>query len=101
MSEDVQQVQQPQEGVVKDSWLWIKDTAGNGSVTVTFATIAFWVTTFAYILSLFSKIGPLEIRQFDVSACASYFVPIMTLYFGRRWTEAKYGTSNDSSTKSV
>lgn len=82
---------------VKDNWFWIKDSRGYGSVTVTFVTIAFVVTTLAYILSIFSQIGPIQIRQFDVSACSAYFIPLLTLYFGRKYTEAKHGTnSNDS-----
>lgn len=75
---------------VKDSWFWIKDTRGYGSVTVTLVTIAFVVTTLAYILSIFERIGPITIRQFDVAACSSYFLPLLTLYFGRKFTEAKF-----------
>lgn len=80
--------------VVPDSWFWIRDTRGYGSVTVTFTTIAFVVTTLAYVLSIFSKIGPLEIRQFDVAACSAYFIPVLTLYFGRKFTEAKFPGSD-------
>lgn len=75
---------------VKDNWFWIRDSKGYGSVTVTFTTIAFVVTTLAYVLSIFEKIGPLAIRQFDVAACSAYFIPILTLYFGRKFTEAKF-----------
>lgn len=77
---------------VPDSWFWIRDAQGYGSVTVTFVTVAFWVTTLAYVASIFQKIGGVEIRQFDVAACSAYFIPILTLYFGRKWTEAKHGT---------
>lgn len=77
---------------VPDSWLWIRDTKGNGSVTVTFATIAFFVTTLAYVLSIVSKIGPLEIRPFDVAACSAYFIPVLSLYFGRKFTDAHFQT---------
>ena len=77
---------------VKDSWLWIKDSKGYGSVTVTFVTVAFFVTTFAFILSIVERIGPLVIRPFDVAACSAYFIPTLTLYFGRKYTEAKHGT---------
>lgn len=80
-------------GKVQDSWLWIRDSKGYGSVTVTFVTVAFFVTTLAYVLSIVSKIGPFEIRQFDVAACSAYFIPILTLYFGRKWTEAKHSTN--------
>jgi len=76
---------------VPDTWFWIRDSKGYGSVTVTFVTIAFWVTTLAYVASIFSKIGPVEIRPFDVAACSAYFIPILTLYFGRKFTEAKWG----------
>lgn len=82
---------------VNDSWFWIRDTKGYGSVTVTFMTVAFWVTTIAFIVSVFEKIGPVTFRQFDVAACGAYFIPILTLYFGRKFTEAKFGT-NDAPT---
>lgn len=74
---------------VKDNWFWIRDSKGYGSATLTFTTIAFVVTTLAYILSIFSKIGPIDIRQFDVAACSAYFIPILTLYFGRKYVESK------------
>ena len=74
---------------VADSWLWVKDTKGYGSVTVTLVTIAFFVTTLAYVLSIVESIGPVNIRPFDVGACSAYFIPLLTLYFGRKWTESK------------
>jgi hypothetical protein len=83
---------------VPDSFLWIKDSKGYGSVTVTFATVAFWVTTFTYIASMFERIGPVTIRPFDVAACSAYFVPVLTLYFGRKMTEAKYNGQSSSNT---
>jgi hypothetical protein len=77
---------------VKPAWYWIKDSKGYGSVTVTFTTIAFWVTTLAYVLSIVDHVGPVTIRPFDVAACSAYFIPILTLYFGRKFTEAKFST---------
>jgi hypothetical protein len=73
-----------------NSWLWIKDSKGFASVSLTFATVSFFVTTAAYIVSIFQSIGPVTFRQFDVGACGSYFGTIMALYWGRKWTEAKY-----------
>lgn len=75
----------------KVSSLWINDTAGHPSVTVTMMLVAFIVTTGAYVLSIFSKIGPIEIRSFDVGACAAYMGSVMALYGGRRWTDARAG----------
>lgn len=80
----------PNDTEVPDSWLWIKDTSGYGSVTVTFVTIAFFVTTLAYVLSIVEKIGSFTIRPFDVGACSVYMVPLLTLYFGRKYTDAKF-----------
>jgi len=69
--------------------LWISDTAGNPSMSATFAAIAFLITTAVYILSIFESIGPFKIRSFDAAACSSYLIPSLGLYFGRRWTTEK------------
>lgn len=73
----------------KAPWFLINNTKGEPSMSATFATVAFFTTTFAYVASMFETIGPLTVRPFDVGACSSYLIPILTLYFGRRWTEAK------------
>lgn len=72
-------------------FFWIRDAAGHKSVSVTLLVVSFFVTTVAFILSIFAKIGPFEIRPFDVAACSTYMIPILTLYFSRRWTDAKHG----------
>lgn len=71
------------------SRLWINDTNGNPSMSATFATISFFVTTVIYVLSMFEKIGPVTIRSFDAGAASSYLIPSLGLYFGRRWTDSK------------
>jgi hypothetical protein len=71
-----------------DTWFWVRGSDGNASVSTTFVLIAFWVTTIAYILSIFESIGPVKIRAFDAAAASVYLVPLLTLYFGRRYTEA-------------
>lgn len=83
----------PDPGTVKPAWYWIKDSAGHGSVTVTLVFVAFWVTTASYVLSMFEKIGPVQLRPFDVAACSAYLGPILAVYFGRKWTDAKFNTS--------
>jgi hypothetical protein len=82
---------------VKPSWFWIKNGAGEASVSVTFLTIAFAVTTASYILSMFDHIGSFVPKAFDVSACSAYFIPLLTLYFGRKWTDAKLGSGKQDS----
>lgn len=80
--------EQPKTAGTKKS-LWLNNTIGKPSMSATFATIAFLATTGAYVASIFEKLGPLSVRPFDAAACSSYLIPILTLYFGRRWTEAK------------
>lgn len=70
------------------SRFWINDTNGNPSMSATFATISFFVTTAIYIASIFQKIGSVEIRAFDAGAASAYLVPSLGLYFGRRWTDS-------------
>ncbi len=76
------------------SRIWLKDAAGHPSVTITFLFVSFWVTTIAYVLSIVSKIGSLEIRSFDVGACTAYFGIVFGAYCVRRGTEAKWGNPN-------
>ncbi len=73
---------------LKKSWYWIKNADGTPSASATFAFVAFWVTTVAYVISLFEKIGPVNIRQFDAVASGAYLTPVLMLYFGRRYTES-------------
>lgn len=72
------------------SRLWIKNSKGLSSASLTFATLAFWITALAYVASIVTKVGPIEFRQFDPAACASFLVPCLALYFSRRHTEAKF-----------
>jgi hypothetical protein len=80
--------------VIRSSKIWLKDSQGHPSISVTMLAISFWVTTLAYVLSIVSKIGPLDIRPFDVGACGAYFGLILSTYVARRFTEAKYGNPN-------
>lgn len=78
---------------VVDSWLWIKDSRGYGSVTVTILMISFWATTLAYILSLFEgEVYGFKFKHFDVAAATSYFGACLATYTARKWTSAKYNT---------
>ena len=95
LSTSSQSITTPDPTEVKPAWYLIKDARGMGSVTVTMVLVSFLCTTIAYVLSIFSKIGPIDIRPFDVAACAAYGTPILTLCFSRKWTDAKY--NKDSS----
>jgi hypothetical protein len=77
--------------VPKAGWFFMKNSEGQPSVSMTFATIAFVVTTLWLILSMFVKIGPVEIRQFDPLVPTTYMLPLITMYVVRRYTDARYG----------
>ena len=85
MSEENKEVKKKEKP--QPSKLWIIGTDGKASVSATFATIAFLATTAAYVASIVEAYGELKFRPFDVAACGAYMVPILSLYFGRRWTE--------------
>ena len=78
----------------KASWLWLTNSAGKPSMTATFASIACLASTGAYVAAIFEKIGNVTIRPFDSAACSSYLIPILGLYFGRRFTDAKLSGNN-------
>lgn len=80
----------------KVAWFWINNTDGKPSISATFATVAFATTTLVYIASVFEKIGPVSLRQFDPAVCAAYLAPVLGLYFGRRMTDSKLPPKGDS-----
>lgn len=91
MSITSQTLKETTKKVPKAPHFWIRDASGHPSVSVTLVIVAFLVTTAAYILSLFNKIGPIEIRPFDVGACSVYLTPLLALYGGRKWSDGTNG----------
>lgn len=76
--------------------IWVVSTDGKPSISATFAVVAFFATTAAYIASIFESIGSLSFRSFDTAACGAYMVPILSLYFGRRWTEKNVASKKEA-----
>lgn len=74
------------------SWFWIKNSNGDSSASITFLFIAFWVTTFMFILGHVGEINAgdanLQFNGFDSTAAAVYYIPLMMLYFKRREFES-------------
>jgi drug/metabolite transporter (DMT)-like permease len=76
--------------------LWLKNTSGQASASLTFATIGFCVVTLWLLVSIVAKLGHTEIRPFSGSEAMAYLTPLLALYFGRRWTDVKSTLDNDS-----
>lgn len=77
----------------KKSWFWIKNSSGESSASITFLFVAFWVTTAMFILGHIGsvQIGDdinLQFNNFDSTAAAVYYIPLMMLYFKRREFES-------------
>lgn len=67
----------------------LKNSDGKPSGSFTMAIIGFSVVTLWLLLSIFSKIGNIDIRAFDAGQATAYLSPLLTLYFGRRYTDGK------------
>jgi hypothetical protein len=67
----------------------LKNSSGEPSGSWTMVWIGFLVVTLWLLISIVSKIGHFEIRPFSATEAMAYLTPLLTLYFGRRWTDAK------------
>ena len=70
--------------------LWLKNTQGQPSASLTMAFIGFLIVTLWLLISIFSKIGKIEIREFDASQAMQYLLPLLCLYGGRRYTDGRF-----------
>lgn len=76
-------------------------TDGKKSASLTMAVIGFIVVTLWLLLSIFSKIGHIEIRPFSGGEAMSFLSPLLLLYFGRRKEEAKVTASTTQSSETA
>jgi hypothetical protein len=67
----------------------LKQSDGRPSVSFSMMVIGFIVITLWLIASIFEELWGLKIRAFDPASAMSFFTPLLTLYFSRRWTDAK------------
>lgn len=69
------------------------------SISLTMAVVAFTITTLNYLLGMFAGttidvLGTkIVIAAFDSTACAAFLIPILSLYFARKATQAKSETA--------
>ncbi|NBZ96995.1 MAG: hypothetical protein EBR40_11340 [Proteobacteria bacterium] len=58
--------------------------------------IAFIVVTLWLAVSIVEEAWGLQIREFSGAEAMSYFTPIATLYFSRRWADSKAAVSGST-----
>lgn len=71
----------------------LKQSDGRPSASFTMMVISFAVITLWLTVSIVEQAWGLQIREFSAAEAMSYFTPIATLYFSRRWTDRKPSTS--------
>ena len=74
----------------------LKQSDGRPSASFTMMVIAFIVVTLWLAVSIVEEAWGFHIRQFSGAEAMSYFTPIATLYFSRRWTDSKAPASGGS-----
>jgi hypothetical protein len=70
-----------------------KQSDGRPSASFTMMIIAFTVVTLWLFVSIVEVAFGIQIREFSGAEAMSYFTPIATLYFSRRWTDRASGSS--------
>lgn len=79
--------------------MFLKNSMGDKSGSFTFAAIAFFITSISVILGIFESVSvgefSMSFRSLDASIITAYLAPILGLYFGRRYTESKFSSSED------
>lgn len=75
----------------------LKQSDGRPSASFTMMIVAFVVVTLWLLVSIVEEAFGLTIREFSGAEAMSYFTPIATLYFSRRWTDAKNSPTTEIS----
>ena len=70
-----------------------KQSDGRPSASFTMMIVAFTVVTLWLFVSIVEVAFGVHIREFSGAEAMSYFTPIATLYFSRRWTDRASGSS--------
>lgn len=80
--------------------IFLKNDANKPSVSLTMVVISFNVVTLWLIVWVVGAAAGLPIPPFDAMAAMGYLTPILTLYFGRRFT-SKIDLKNQTSETSL
>lgn len=75
--------------------LWIKNTEGKPSASLTMAFVAFILVSAWLVTWVVAALFKVEVPAFDVASAMGYLSPLLMLYFGRRFTDTK-GTKTGS-----
>lgn len=80
--------------------LWMKDTSGNKSATLTFAAGGFVIAAAKFLLSgtvLVLASRKIEFGAVDAASIAAILTPTLGAYVARRHTDTRYGDKDSPS----
>ena len=66
--------------------IWLKNTAGKPSVSMTMSVVSFLVVTLWLLVWLVATPFGVPVPAFEAATAMAYLSPILALYFGRRWS---------------
>lgn len=69
--------------------IWIKNTKGEKSASLTLVMVAFVIVMFWMVVSIFINPFGFEVMPFDASEAMMVLTPLLGLYWGRRNTDVK------------
>lgn len=69
--------------------MWIKNTAGEKSVSLTMTLVTFVVVIFWMVISIFENPFGVKTVPFDATAAMTVLSPLLALYWGRRHSDTK------------
>lgn len=81
--------------------MWLKRTDGLKSSSFTFAVIGFTIVSLWLLLSMFTNVLGIEIREFSGVEAMAYLSPLLAYAWGRKWQEDRVGVTKNETTQSV
>ncbi len=81
--------------------MWLKRTDGLKSSSFTFVVIGFTIVSLWLLLSVFTKVFGLEIREFSGTEAMAYLSPLLAYAWGRKWQEDKVLAGGGSEVETV
>lgn len=82
----------------KASWFWMKNTSGKADAALTLMVGAFILSCLLAVAGAVEEVNvgdtSIAFSDFNMGFTTTVLVPLIGLYFGRRWTDTQAGLYN-------
>ncbi len=79
----------------KASWFWMKNTSGKPDAALTLMVLAFLLSCFLAVVGALEEVNvgdtSIAFNDFNMGFATVVLIPLIGLYFGRRWTDTQAG----------